>query len=258
MAGGRPTKFTPEIRDKILQAVSVGVPFEVAASSAGITTQTLRNWMKKGEEDATGEFRELLLGVREAEGRALTKWMAIIDKAAQDGNWTAAAWKAERRYRLWRKCAPAALIATNPAAKMATARRGVKYSRSDRTPSMVAILASARPGVSACSAPESESLRGCGDCRVGCWRRSGGRVVISLRITLHPRPCPHRPLLPYRNLNPRHDRAPLPRPPKTRSSSLEWRAWDWTLSSEVPARRLRTLASALDLWGRAPRLAHLG
>jgi hypothetical protein len=36
--------------------------------------------------------------VKEAEGKATVGWLAKIEKAASEGNWTAAAWKLERRY----------------------------------------------------------------------------------------------------------------------------------------------------------------
>jgi hypothetical protein len=34
----------------------------------------------------------------EAEGRAAIGWLALIEQAAREGNWQAAAWKLERRY----------------------------------------------------------------------------------------------------------------------------------------------------------------
>ncbi len=57
---------------------------------AGISFQTFNEWRK-----AKHEFSDQ---IESAEGSAAVGWLAKIEKAANDGNWTAAAWKAERRY----------------------------------------------------------------------------------------------------------------------------------------------------------------
>ena len=98
MPGGRPSKFTAEVRERILQAVSVGVPLELACKGAGISYAALRVWIRRGERQKRGQFAQFVRAIDEAEVRALTRWMAIIDKAAQEGSWVAAAWKAERRF----------------------------------------------------------------------------------------------------------------------------------------------------------------
>ena len=111
---GRPTKLTPAVQDRILQAVNVGATYELAAQYGGVAYSTFNNWMARGRAEierresprvAEGskqwdteqlyvEFVEALKG---AEGNAAIKWLALIDKAAVD-TWQAAAWKLERRY----------------------------------------------------------------------------------------------------------------------------------------------------------------
>jgi transposase len=95
--GGRPTKFTPETRDKVKQAIQMGATYEIAANYAGVSYMTFRDWMKRGEagEDDYVEFFET---IKASEGRAAVGWLAKIEAAANDGNWQAAAWKLERRY----------------------------------------------------------------------------------------------------------------------------------------------------------------
>jgi hypothetical protein len=80
----------PEIIDKILNAIAVGAPFTHACNYAGISFETFNEW-RKGKP----EFSEQ---VKEAEGKAVIGWLARIEQAAKEGNWTAAAWKLERRF----------------------------------------------------------------------------------------------------------------------------------------------------------------
>src|SRR5688572_18270672 len=98
MPGGRPSKFTPRVRETILQAVSVGAPLALAAESAGISYDVLRLWLRRGERQRAGDFRQFYLDLKAAEGRLGVKLLAVIEKSALDGNWNAAAWKLERRF----------------------------------------------------------------------------------------------------------------------------------------------------------------
>lgn len=87
---GRPSKYTPETVDKILKALAVGAPYTHACNYAGIGFDAFNEWRAK--------YPEFSESIKEAEGRAVTGWLAKIEKAASDGNWQAAAWKLERRY----------------------------------------------------------------------------------------------------------------------------------------------------------------
>ena len=59
---------------------------------------TFHRWLNRGERDRTGPFRAFCDAIKDAEARAVVGWLAHIQKAAADGEWTAAAWKLERRY----------------------------------------------------------------------------------------------------------------------------------------------------------------
>lgn len=93
----RPTKLTPEAQKKIVQAISVGATYKLAAQYGGVSYKTFNDWMQKGEAAKTGQYREFCNAVKEAEGTAGVKWLAVIDQAAAK-SWQAAAWKLERRY----------------------------------------------------------------------------------------------------------------------------------------------------------------
>ena len=95
---GRPSKLTEEIEEKLLQAIRIGTAYELACNYAEISYVTFRNWIKRGERAKSGEYREFLKKVRLAEGKAVVGWLAKIEKALNDGDWKAAAWKLSRRY----------------------------------------------------------------------------------------------------------------------------------------------------------------
>lgn len=95
---GRPTKFTDETTKKIIEAISVGATYEHACAYAGVSYVSFNAWMKKGEAAPSGQFLEFFKSIKEAEAKAVLKWSALIDKAATNGEWQAAAWKLERRY----------------------------------------------------------------------------------------------------------------------------------------------------------------
>lgn len=86
----RRTKYTPEVVQRLTQAISMGATYELACKYAGLHYDTFNEWRK-----AKPEFSD---AVEKAEGQAVVGWLAKIEKAANDGEWTAAAWKLERRY----------------------------------------------------------------------------------------------------------------------------------------------------------------
>lgn len=86
----RRSKYAPDVVQRIVTAIEQGATYELAAAYGGITYDTFNEWRK-----AKAEFSD---AIKSAEGRASLKWLAIIDRAAQDGTWQAAAWKLERRY----------------------------------------------------------------------------------------------------------------------------------------------------------------
>lgn len=85
----RPTKYSPEVVAKIIQAIDMGATQELAAGFGGISTDTFHVWRDR--------YPDFAAKLREAEGRAAVKWLAKIEAAATD-DWKAAAWKLERRH----------------------------------------------------------------------------------------------------------------------------------------------------------------
>lgn len=90
---GRPSKLTPEITARFLDAIKLGAPYQLACNYAGITYQTMLNWRDRTED----VFLEFFEAIKQAEGEAAIQWLTTLDKHSEaDARW--AAWKLERRY----------------------------------------------------------------------------------------------------------------------------------------------------------------
>ena len=96
---GRPTKLTPAVQERIVQAISAGNYQDVAARYAGINPATYYRWMADAEaDDAPDALREFRDAVESARAGAEVRAIALINRAAQDGTWQAAAWYLERSH----------------------------------------------------------------------------------------------------------------------------------------------------------------
>jgi hypothetical protein len=89
---GRPTKLSPEVQAILVCALSEGATIEHACDYAGIHPATFHRWMQRGEEDEP-EFRDFCEATTRARGTGIVRDLATISKAAQAGNWKAAAWR---------------------------------------------------------------------------------------------------------------------------------------------------------------------
>lgn len=94
---GRPTKFTPETKKKLLDAIRMGNYREPSCAFAGISVSTFYAWLDKGKRQKKGEFVEFLEAVTraeaEAELRMIAQWQAHIPR-----DWRAARDLLARRY----------------------------------------------------------------------------------------------------------------------------------------------------------------
>jgi transposase len=95
---GRQTKLTPEVQDRIVAALRAGNYQETAARYAGISEDTFYEWLKRGKEEPGSAYSEFSEAVEKAKADAEVRDVALIDKAAHDGSWQAAAWKLERKF----------------------------------------------------------------------------------------------------------------------------------------------------------------
>ena len=96
---GRPTKLTPEVRDRIIEALRAGNYQDAAAAYAGIGPATFYRWMERGRAaDAEPDYREFREAVERARAEAEVRNVALVQRSAADGTWQAAAWFLERSY----------------------------------------------------------------------------------------------------------------------------------------------------------------
>lgn len=97
MAGGRPSKLTPQVKKKLLDAIRAGNYYEPACMYAGISYRSFRRWMDKGEKAKSGEFWQFCQEVKQAEAEAEARVVAMWQKQIPD-SWQAARDFLERRY----------------------------------------------------------------------------------------------------------------------------------------------------------------
>jgi len=94
----RATKLTPDVHTLVVQLLGAGNYIETAAAAAGVSSSTMRDWLRRGARARSGIYRELHEAVNKATAEAEAKDVIRISKAASSGEWRAAAWKLERRY----------------------------------------------------------------------------------------------------------------------------------------------------------------
>lgn len=101
----RPTKLDAQRQKKIVELIRAGNYQETAARAAGVSPSSFYAWMAIGEEASHKTARlnakdkaclEFSEAVKAAKAEAEARAVAIINKAAMDGTWQAAAWYLER------------------------------------------------------------------------------------------------------------------------------------------------------------------
>lgn len=95
----RPTLLTDDVAELIVSMLRAGNYMHVAAVAAGITRQTLDDWLRRGRSDAAidAPYRRLREQVAKARAEGEARNVARIAKAATT-SWQAAAWMLERSY----------------------------------------------------------------------------------------------------------------------------------------------------------------
>lgn len=100
---GRPSKLTPDLMAKVLDALRAGNYIETACAYAGIGTTTYYRWMEQAEDDKADDiYREFRDAVAQARAESEVRNVALVQRAANEGTWQASAWFLERSYpRRW-------------------------------------------------------------------------------------------------------------------------------------------------------------
>ena len=99
MPAGRPSKLTPKTRERICAAIRQGATREIAAASGGVGVSTVNDWLRLADvPDAAPKYSAFSAAVKLAEADNALRALAVIEGAAIDGSWQAAAWILERRH----------------------------------------------------------------------------------------------------------------------------------------------------------------
>jgi len=94
----RPSKLTPEIRQKIGNGVSLGLTYALAASAAGVTYQSLNSWMKLGRDSTSGKYFEFYKHIEQKNAEGALKILQKLNDAARAGNCQVCMFILERRF----------------------------------------------------------------------------------------------------------------------------------------------------------------
>jgi hypothetical protein len=94
---GRPCKLTESVAQRIVNAVKSGAYLETACAFAGVAKSTFYEWLRKGRNQRKGKFQRFADAIEKAIAGSEIRDLLVIDKAAQSGDWRAAAWRLERK-----------------------------------------------------------------------------------------------------------------------------------------------------------------
>ena len=88
----RPTKLTPEIQKLIGENIALGLIYALVASAAGITYQTLNDWLKRGQTEKSGKYHNFAQYIQKCNTDAAKVLLERINKAAKAGNTQMCTW----------------------------------------------------------------------------------------------------------------------------------------------------------------------
>lgn len=119
--GGRPSKFTPETRGKIITAIRAGNYALVAARLAGIDDATFYRWLERGKDRivndamvaAEPEFREFCDALAQAEAEVEVRIVASVMARAANGDRDGLRFLERRFPQRWRQQLTTELVGAN-------------------------------------------------------------------------------------------------------------------------------------------------
>jgi hypothetical protein len=92
----RRTKLTDELQAALVQTFNGGSTIKDACAYVGISETAYYDWMARGRAAKSGRYAEFAEAIKKARSVARVEAVALVRKAAKEGNWQAAAWILER------------------------------------------------------------------------------------------------------------------------------------------------------------------
>src|SRR5579862_9343198 len=94
---GRPSKLTPENAQRVLDCIRAGNYLETAAAYAGISKSSLFSYLRRGNRQRRGKYRDFLEAVERALAESEIRDVLTVERASKT-DWKAAAWRLERKF----------------------------------------------------------------------------------------------------------------------------------------------------------------
>lgn len=94
---GPDTKLTPEVQEAICLSLRLGNFRETAAAQAGVSSRTLRNWLRAAAEGKDPVYVAFAQALDLAEATGETRDVAKMRQAGGE-DWRSIAWRLERRF----------------------------------------------------------------------------------------------------------------------------------------------------------------
>jgi hypothetical protein len=93
----------PNLIDDLCTLRRAGLTQTACADACAVRPSVLSSWIAQGDSDIEHGFPDtvyakLAVEFRKADSSFVAKYMGVIEKKAQDGNWQAAAWLLERTH----------------------------------------------------------------------------------------------------------------------------------------------------------------
>ena len=77
----RPTKLTPKVVERIVEAVRLGLSYDKVARAAGIHPSTFYRWRVRGRNAKRGKFRECCERIDVAETESAVEYLEAIKRS---------------------------------------------------------------------------------------------------------------------------------------------------------------------------------
>lgn len=89
-------ELQPELMERIVEGIRQFGSVRMAAQYAGISDQTIWNYLERAASWGEGVFVELRQKVSHAQAEFMLRHIDLITRAAEQGTWQASAWLLER------------------------------------------------------------------------------------------------------------------------------------------------------------------